>query len=512
MGATRDGMQEVDLAEVDLDLAPPDDLVPHPAPDRDAVLRRRRARLLRWWPVAALAVAGVVTTQLVIDARERQRVEAARGVDGVVAEDVGPDVTVTPAGHGWDRWRLLLGIVAGDLRVAADESVAGEPRTVTAADAVSGERVWRTAVEEAPADPGAALADPPVCSAGDAPVVQVWCVVQDRGPGSPQDDSGYAAPGPITRSRLVTLDAATGAVLAERVLAPVATALVAGDLLVVVEVEQGAARARAEDLGTGRIRWVTDLPAPPPEAVELVGTLAPGLSIEAGHVLVHQPLSGASLRLSDGTLEASGIDVSLGRGDRLVSAGSDGYTWLRGTDGTGTARVLADPLYLTVDDGSVPDLDLLVDSRTGATVLSAVDPATGATVWEHEAPDWVDGSQILLDGVLYGGDATAVWALDIRDGTQRWRTEQGRAAPTEHQDGTSGWSSTWLTPMTDGRQLLLVQYEDEQPLLSAWSLASGAHLWSSPLPAEAGQQLTVWGHAMYGGDGDLVQVRGGSGR
>jgi outer membrane protein assembly factor BamB len=506
MAAQRDAMQEVDLED-----EAPDDLPVGAAglpSGPDDPLGRRRARLLRWWPVAVLAVAGVVATQLVLDTRERQRVDAARELDRVVGHDVGPDLVVTPVGRGWDHWRLMLGIEAGDLRVGADESTVGEPRGVTAVDATSGDVVWRTAVEATGPAPGGALPDSPVCSAGDAPVEEIRCLVQDRSAGE-TDASGYVAQGPLTRSRLLTLEAATGAVLAERELAPVSTAFASGRYLVVVEELEGVVQVRAEDLATGAAAWSTTLPEVP-DAVALdqeqAAVFAPGIGVEAGHVFVHHAMRGAALRLSDGALEASGRSVWLGRGDRILTTGEDGYTWLRGTDGTGTARVLGNELQLTVDDGSVPGLDLLSDTRTGVGVISAVEPATGATVWSHEVSDWADGSMVLLDGVLYGADTTAVWALDARDGSVRWRTERGRVDAVDDGDGTSTWSSMWVSPMTDGRQLLLVQYDGDQPVLSAWSLASGAKLWTTALPEEAGDQLVVWDHQMYGGGEAMVRL------
>ncbi|VTR76157.1 PQQ-binding-like beta-propeller repeat protein [Cellulomonas hominis] len=502
MAAQRDAMQEVDLED-----EAPDDLPVGTSglpSGPDDPLRRRRARLLRWWPVAVLAVAGVVATQLVLDTRERQRVDAAREVEGVVGHDVGPALTATPVGRGSSQWRLMFGVEAGDLRVAADESTVGEPRGVTAVDAASGDVVWRTAFEETGPAAGAALPESPVCSAGDAPVEEVLCVVQDRSAGE-TDASGYLGPGPLTRTRLLTLDVATGAVLAERELAPVSMAFASGRYLVVAEEVEGVVQVRAEDLATGDAEWVATLPEVPYDAgldQEPAGVFAPGMGVQAGHVFVHRSMSAAALRLSDGALEASGRSVWLGRGDRILTTGEDGYTWLRGTDGTGTARVLGNPLQLTVDDGSVPGLDLLSDTRTGVGVVSAVEPATGATVWSHEVPDWAEGSAVLLDGVLYGADTTAVWALDARDGSVRWRTERGRVDAIDDDDGTS----MWVSPMTDGRQLLLVQYEGDQPVLSAWSLGSGAHLWTTPLPEEAGQQLVVWDHELFGGGEAVVRL------
>jgi outer membrane protein assembly factor BamB len=509
MGAQRDAMQEVELADDGPESVTADGLDQPPGAEGDEVLRRRRTRLRRWWPVAVLAVAGVVTVQLVLDARERQRVEAARGLEGVVGYDVGPGLVATPVGHAWDHWRLVDGIAAGDLRVGADESVEGEPRGVSAVDAASGDVVWRTVVEETAVPAGNGLPDSPACSAGDPPVTQIRCVVHDRGP-QPAEEAGYVPPGPIVRTRLLTLDVATGTLLAERELAPGSNALVSGELLLVVEAAQGGAmHARSEHLATGEVEWVTDLSALPEDAQESIGSYAPGVTVDAGHVIVQQSLSAVSLRLSDGAVEAEGMSVWLGRGDRLGTSGADGYTWLRGTDGTGTARVLGTMISLTVDDGSVPGLDLISDARTGVGIVSAVDPRTGETVWEHEVEEWLDGSMILLDGVLYGGDATAVWALDARDGTERWRSERDVVAQPS-ADGTSHWSSWWVSPMTDGRRLLLVQDSGDGPELAAWSLEAGEPLWTAPLPDGAGDQLSVWRHELYGGEGaDLVRVDGG---
>src|SRR6478736_5506079 len=94
----------------------------------DARRRARRRRLLRWWPAAAAAVVVAGTVQVVLDARERDRVAAAREVQGVVRYDVGPDLRATPLGEDEADPRPTAGVEAGGLLVAGEGIDFGRPR------------------------------------------------------------------------------------------------------------------------------------------------------------------------------------------------------------------------------------------------------------------------------------------------------------------------------------------------------------------------------------------------
>jgi outer membrane protein assembly factor BamB len=496
------GMQEVELVTDDGAAPPAGPTGERPADEADRRARRRR-RVLRWWPLGAVAVALLVGSQLVLDARERGRLAAARDHPGVVGYDVGPELTAEPADP---VARPADGVVVGDLRIAADDVARGEPRAVLATDLRSGEEVWRTVVEDASLAAELGSIDAPWCSAGDPPVDQVTCFVQDIR-ATDVGGGGFELEPPV-RARLVTLDPATGAVTAEREAAPRSSAVVSGDDVLLAEVVEGGLRASAQDAVTGEARWVTELPVDA-RALASVPHLSPSLHVSERHVVLELSQQAWAVDRADGRLEVTGAQVWVGRAERLVShAVEDGTTRLRGADGSGDTVATGAPVTLAVDDGSVPDLDLLADVDRGSRQLHAVDPRTGRQVWEHTLVGPPESALVLLDEVLYGADGASMWALDARDGTTIWRTPRD---PEVGDVAGSSSAGTWFQPLTDGQQLLLVEpegAEDGAPsVMSAWSLASGRHLWTTPLPEETGGHVLVWEGALYGGWPEPVLLR-----
>lgn len=493
-----DGMQEVELADAAPAAGPgPGDAVP----DEDAARRRRRRRaVLRWWPAAVVAVVAVAGSQVVLDARERARVDRAREQPGVVGYDVRPDLAARPVDPG-DVPRA--GVDVGDHRVLAAEVVPGEPRAVHAVDATSGDEVWRTVVEDVGLAAELGSRDYPQCWAGDPPVEQVLCFVQDI-PTRDLGDGAYEVDPPV-RSRLLTLDAGTGALVGERELAPRAHAVVVGGDLLRAEVVADGVRVVAEDLASGDVRWSAE---PPVDARALDGVpdVSPYVWATGAHVVVQLSQQSWSLDRADGRVEVTGSGVSVGRDERLITtAMDDGLTRLHGADGSGDVLAVGMPVTLGVDDGSVPGLDLLSDVDQGDRRVRAVDPSTGAQVWEHVLVGPAEATLTLLDDVLYGADGGAVWAIDARDGTEVWRTSRDPGAGDVAGSASAG---DWLRPVTDGRQLLLVEPEgDPRSVLRAWSLASGALQWSVPLPDEAAGWVGVWDGALVGLGLDPVLLR-----
>ncbi|MBU5423027.1 PQQ-like beta-propeller repeat protein [Cellulomonas hominis] len=483
-----DRMQDVELEPLDA-----------PAPGTAPAVRRlrlTRRHLLRGGAVALVLVAAVVGTQLVLDARAGDRVAAARAVPGVIGYDVDRDLTATPA-------PTLLGLDAGEVRVLP---VVGPDRlpAVQGLDAATGDVRWETSLAGAEGAQGAQPPEGgpqewPSCSTGGPDVRRVTCLVVDRLPPTGDDTGGWMLGAPA-RTRLVTLDTATGAVLAEREMAPAASAQTAGGDLVVVEVSGGVVRLSAEDAVTGRVRWSTGLPADPGTVDGQTESL-PQLQVTDAHVVTtYGPYSWAARR-SDGILEAAGSAVQVGRGDRLVVTGADGLTRLGGADGTGDAVAVGAPAWFTVDDGSSPGLELLTDLGGTTQRLRAVDHATGVPAWETELPGTTGVSLILLRDVLYGADAEDVWALDVATGVTRWRSprDPGGADP----DGL------WPWPMTDGRRLLMgVRTSEDADALRAWSLDSGERLWTTPLPQAGRGGLVVLDHVLYGTWDDPVRLGG----
>lgn len=497
----QEAMQEVELGE-----EPSAGTAPGvPGDDRgaDETRRRRRRALLRWWPVLAALVVGVVGVQLVQDARERDRVAAARAVDGVVRYDVGPELSTTPADDS-ARGPLSAGrIVAGDLRVAAEDVDFGKPRAVSAVDAASGAEVWRTVVEtqeEATAQP--TMRAPQCWAAGETGgTTRVRCLVTDR-PATLIGDGGWTE-APPTRSRLLTLDAGTGAVLADREVAAQTGAAADDAVLVLGEVAaDGTLRVTAEDVATQEGLWSTDL-----AGVLLDPVFDPHVTLVDDHVVVWAGERSHVLARSDGAVQADGSQVWVGReGGLLVQDDDPGSVRLAGPDGTGTAVVPALPVQLEVDDGSVPGVEILSAVVAGDRTLRGVDAVSGAPLWQAGLDGRAEGAWLLLDGVLYGVDATAVLAVDARDGRELWRTPREVDADGEPVRDTSG---SWTTPATDGRAVLLVQQDGEGgSRLAAWSLRSGALLWRTPLPPEANGWARAWDGALYGGLEELVRIGG----
>ena len=471
----------------------------------DARRRARRRRLLRWWPAAAAAVVVAGTVQVVLDARERDRVAAAREVQGVVRYDVGPDLRATPLGEDEADPRPTAGVEAGGLLVAGEGIDFGRPRAVLAVEPGSGAEVWRTEVEtqaEATAQPTMRAPECwPAGPAGRPGVARVRCLVADR-PATLTGDGGWREE-PATRSRLLTFDAATGAVVAEREVAPQVSVTADDALLVLGEVlPGGTVRVSAEDVATEEPLW----------SAELAGLLLdpifdPQLQPAGDHVLVWAGGRVHVLGAADGAVQAAGSQVWVGRGGGLlVQDGDPGSVRLAGADGSGTAVVPALPAQLAVDDGSVPGVEILSAVVDGDRTLRAVDADTGRTRWQSTLDGSVDGALVLLDGVLYGVDATAAWAVDARDGHRVWRTTREVGPDGEPVRDVSG---NWLAPLTDGRSLLLVEQDrDGAGRMVAWSLRSGAARWRVPLPPEAGGWVYAWDGALYAGTEEPVRIGG----
>lgn len=489
-----EGMRDVEV-DAPADVQPG---APEPGPD----VARRRRRLLRWWPVALVLVAAVVGSQVLHDARARARVAAAREHPEVVGYDVDPALPVSAADPD-SVWNEPGAVVAG-VRVGSASTESGEPRAVEGGDVASGEVVWRTPVESAEEAAALGSLQPPWCTVGEPVGDAVTCFVQDV-PMQEVDDDSWQMGVPV-RSRLLTVDARTGEVTAERELAPVATAFVVDDVLLRAELVEDVLRVVAEDAATGDETWSVDLPVVT-SVLEIGGVQSPNLQATERHVVAGLGGHAWSLRRSDGSVEVTSGQVWVGRDERLVSSSDRGRTsHLHGADGRFDVATAGEPVTFGLDDGSVPALDLLVDTSEDDRRIRAVDAATGETAWEYPVRGAAYGSVLLLDDVLYGADAEDVWAVDARDGREVWRSPR-------HPDGEPGPTQLglWLQPLTDGRSLLLLEpvgSDGTQGVLRAWSLTSGEALWSTPLPPEAGGYVTVRDGVLYGGLPDPVRLGG----
>jgi outer membrane protein assembly factor BamB len=490
MGVGREAMQEVEI----VDLGPGDALGPSdgvPAEDAlDAPRRRRvawaRRTLRRWWPVPLALVLAVVAAQVVADAQERARVAERQQVDGVL-HDVDADLTVVPMAE--DLYRASMRTTDG-LTIAAVPPDGSNGRAL--AGTRDGTTVWTHAFD--PAGTVASLSgfDAPACYPADEPLTEVVCLVVDREIEDQGNDSWQL--GPQTAATLVRLDAATGTEVDRTGLPALSGMTVQDDVLYLASVPDaaGVLEVTAQGAATGVDLWrtVTGLP----ERWTAYDFSEPSVRLVQDRLVVQSITASAVLDPVDGTLEYQGTySVDVSRTGLLTT--SIGTTRFLAADGSELYATTGSPAWFGVDDGSVPDLELMVDGHD----LVALDPRAGQEVWRSERDGWSGSTLILLDGTVYGADSEQVWALDAATGRELW---------TATLPGTSDG-----TLLTDGRCLLvgaqLEQRATEVPDdpttehvagLLAYRLGDGTLAWSTPLP-DGITQVWHWEHDLIGFDG-----------
>lgn len=462
MRRARVAVRDVEVVDVvtDLPLVGPGDAHGTPGTDdaaetaRAARRRRTAARLARrWWPVPVLAVAALVAAQLVVDARERDRVAARQEVPGVL-RSVEPALAPTRTLRD-DRFDLsLTGItVAGDLRIALATGSWGDARALVALGP-DGEPAWRASLDPPTGGttPPASLQFP-ACAAGPGEAApELRCLVVDRDSSDALEDaSGWPVDTPVG-ARLLTLDAATGATTASRAVPPLSGWGGAGDLQVLASVVDGGLRVSAWDVGTpgpgdpvdADPVWRTDVDLGD-DARRLV--YAPDLAVARGRVVVHTDTGSVALDAADGTVRARDAEyLGISRTGYLTT----GTATLLDDDGDPLATLPGQPVHLLVDDGGLPSTEVVV--RLGGREqrrLTAVDLPGGTERWSVPADGWTDGALVLLEGVLYGTDPEGAWARDAGTGDLLWRTDVPLAA------------ELGATALTDGRYLLGVGRPDQ---------------------------------------------------
>lgn len=519
MRRSRDAMQDVELVDVasDLPLTPAAD-DPGAAAAHARRLARRRRLVRRWWPLPVVVAGALVGTQLVVDAREQDRVAARQEVPGVL-RTVDPGL---PAAGRYDQTVasvLLSGVEVGDLRVGVTSPPWDGARELAALDP-EGEQVWSTSLEDP--DRGAADAgmDYPGCAPDAEPVTVVRCLVLDRAAPEPADESGWDPVAP-TAARLLALDAVTGELRATREVAPMSGWGGAGAVQVLASVTDDTLRVTAWD--TAADRDAPDDPAAAPlwrTDVEVAGQAAsaqssypPSVTVTPERVLVQGDVGSFAFAAADGRLQATGPEyLSVSRTGHLAAATGGGVRLMDDTGAT-VAELPGSPLHLTVDDGTVPGLELVTTSSGEGRAIAAVDVESGSEVWSTPHPRWTESSVVLLEGVLYGTDQDAAWAVDAATGREVWRTVVD----------VSGES----TVMTDGRSLLLLARPDHleaagmtvgQPAgegaaspadgssraVAALDLGTGAPAWATRLPAGVHGVWPWQGDLLGYGDVDVV--------
>lgn len=452
-------MRPVDLDDVD------------PGESDPSRLRQRRSR--RWVALAAvagLAAAGLIGGQLVLDARQRAyevrfdglpgavwqlkdpaprwtapgydpRVNGARVRDVIVAASVQPDGEVIVSGHalrtGTPRWsthlRVPRTVVDGFRRGEGDSFDRGvECRT----SARQGERDARA-----------------VCVIGAEPV------------GAQRDGDREAL--------LVAVDA-SGRVHVQRTVADtywavrgthvqLATMRRTGDQQEVDVVEQtwDGDVVWSADLGTmnavdpaGDGIFYQDITTDGTWTVVNTGTRAFVLD-EHGTVVGDVPTDGTGAALvSGGALWLADYSGQT-PGGRLVVPNAIGLT---------LPRVSSDaqpqPLRVTVDDGSAPDL---VPVQVGSS-LFGVDTRTGEPAWTTQLHGEALET-VLLDGVLFVAHGEQVTALDAATGQQRWDAALPFAASSLTTDGQRLAATSDALVLLDLRDGSVVSQQDAAELM-----------------------------------------------
>ena len=151
----------------------------------------------------------------------------------------------------------------------------------------------------------------------------------------------------------------------------------------------------------GRLGWV---PAPSPLLVTigLLALLAVGLVV-AG---LFRPPESPLLSMYHGGADRTGVMPGPG------PTGDVAIAW--SVERTGAIAYTSMPL---------PVGELVLVADVGGT-LAALDPGTGARIWEEDVGGAVYGAPALVDGlVVVGTEAGAVVALDVATGAAAWRRE-----------------------------------------------------------------------------------------
>ena len=407
MGASRPHMQDVVLLDAD-DAA-------HPAPARAGGVAPRLRRVRRWWPVGAALALVVAAAAVVADRRDVAHLAALADVPGILAPLDGPVTELWRSdGARYSDLTEVGGRLLG-VRDRPDGSV-----DITALDPRTGTVLWRAAARPPGAlDTWARCASPDEALPTDqaSPRAVMVCVVVDE-VGTHENAAGFW-PYAI-RSRLLVLDAATGAVLSDEPAAPSTSVAAIGTDLVVSRVDPGgrAQVARTDARGTTD-RWTFTSPGPVPEAAS--GRPEARVTVVDGRVVV----------------DAGSGWVLAGDGEVL-----DSWTTDPPTDGV-AAR--GDPAAATPDDGSLPGLTLtespggepvagrvaVIDGRViraETDSLRSIDGRSGASVWTTPVGRLV-GSQLFSDGRLAlrtqgaPGRGVVLAAYGLDDGRLRWESD-----------------------------------------------------------------------------------------
>ncbi|UZN03434.1 PQQ-binding-like beta-propeller repeat protein [Cellulomonas sp. S1-8] len=468
--AGRGARHDVELVEDDEPTS--DAAAPGPTADDPARVRRRRRRLSLGAAVLAVAVAGAVVAQGVVDRRERARVAAIAAQPGAVEPLAGPATVLwdAPAEH----LEQVQVRTPGGLLVGLAHTAEGPVRAV-ALDARTGETAWQVelvdgADRRAPDLRGSVYAQSGSCTGGLSDEHLVVCLAHDGSAYVANDTWAEVAP---TTTRLVVLDSRDGSVVADLsdtlVEGSTPTLTTFDDLVVLhadgAQDEEPSVRAIRVD---GTAVWEVPVPASTGDAQTFATSVGDVLAVTTPTDLLLLDARGATVR----SVPLDGhVLMGVGHGALYLSARP-----ARDDDGTllgppprttvvradGDVEVDGDVFGVGVDDGSVPGLVL----TTGVDGQMQAWDRDGRALWSYdETSAW---GAIVLDGRVHLTSGTELVALDARTGAELWRSD-----------------ATSRSPVTDGRYLLAlaaVPARGARSQLVALDPSDGSEVWRSPLP------------------------------
>jgi len=464
----RTSMTEVDLQD--------GGAASEPASDRPSALRR-----YRWWALGLVAVlvGAAVAVQQRGDARAADRLAALAQVPGVLAPldaHVAALWTLPAEQASVVNARPVAGVLLGG-------SSGTDGFHLQGVDAASGRLLWRTPVD-VPNDETLWSWCRPTSSSG------VPLAVCTAGPDAP------AALIALSSRTVWTVEPTTGTVLTSRRVRGNSTILVTDDqLLVTSGTVDGDWDVTSVDPRDGTDRWTYRLP----RGRRGTGQVQPQL-LDAGSGRVLASMAGqASVLDQDGRpLTTLSTDpgtwwVALRSGAQIGRGSSQGAgprSVLLLPDLT-TVAVPEQPVAVTVDDGSAPDV-LLTRSEDGTTLV-ARSATTGARLWRAALEV---RSAIVVQGTVYVGTGTGLVALEASTGAVRWTRDLDRPVETLTTDGDD------LVTVVPPTSLAAYSRHDGTP---AWHVDLGA----ADLPAQVASVGLAAGvpHPLaWDADGSVVVV------
>jgi outer membrane protein assembly factor BamB len=307
---------------------------------------------------------------------------------------------------------------------------------------------------------------------------RVVCLVTDGG--MPMGGTGPNETIPASTRQVVVLSTADGTVKARWPLERgQSLALLPAGVVVVGSMTSDSGAVTAFDALTGDERWTHEQ-----RLLTQAGYAEGGMGMNlfrAGDLIAYSTPSGRLTLLSaDGDVVRDDLgyqgDVGGGwmtdpaSGALVVQShtrdGKSHSTFIAADgDPAGDLTVDGQPVYASVDDGSVPGLMLTYD-----TALHGWDTDTRAARWSHDA--YLTTSALILRGNIYAATTRGVIALDGRTGESLW-SSQGRDSLIPGTLSTDG-RHILLTPDTGGA--------DATPVLVAYDPVSGDEAFRAQYP------------------------------